>query len=727
MFCNGYSQSWSDWEKIYNSNGLKVEISYIVYDCDSTQKQSKFKYQVSGDLFENIKFLNWKMDYVNCDNEIVSQQNTLNIGSDGDEGIVESMDDRFICKSIQKRFYDVKVSTTPKSNKKIVQIIPSIVPESIEGNKFIYRGMSTKLKVKGGKLGTNAQWTWYAGDCNKQPIGTGDEITVNPTETTTYFVKAVSPNAQTDCVEIQIEVNQNSTTPDRITGNKNVCKGTAAELSVFGGSLGLDAEWVWYENTCNGNPIGRGNSIKVYPKVATTYFVRAEGKFNITSCVNFQLSVIDFSVSPNSIVYTGANPICEGEDVLLKLDGGILSDDAKWYWYNGSCNNGKFIGVGNSISVSPSETTTYFVRGEGQCNITNCVSFKMNVDKKAIAANGIIYPDEIYRNKKIVLKVDNPKRVPANTIWKWYKGSCENGKKIGTGTEINIKPRKTETYFVRSENNCSTSECVELEITPTKSHKFHPIYSAREYDNKFLQIGVGIGLEGGLVSALTNSKIQNGGTVINSDEVSKIASTGIKTEVIFHPFIRDYFGIGINSSFAIGTTPFFITGGKKKDGTEKEKYLYTKFDIGTEITVGFKPVKLLIAYKSSMQTHKFNLEAKDGTRTKTLDFNRQIRKDFIITGFRFGAYKKKTPKRSVCYDITYNLTRDYAWDWSKFNWSYNAISNWQHGVGFGMWVHSMLKFQFDASFDSRLGSISPSKYDNLYLGFSFMYNRNAFY
>ena len=44
------SKDWTIWEEIYNYKGLVVEISFSLFDCDSTQKQSKFKYQVTGNL-----------------------------------------------------------------------------------------------------------------------------------------------------------------------------------------------------------------------------------------------------------------------------------------------------------------------------------------------------------------------------------------------------------------------------------------------------------------------------------------------------------------------------------------------------------------------------------------------------------------------------------------------------------------------------------------------------
>ncbi len=64
----------------------------------------------------------------------------------------------------------------------------------------------------------------------------------------------------------------------------NICPGTPVILRKFGGSLGDNAQWVWYADACGGTPIGYGESITVMPTVTTTYYVRAEGDCNVTDC-----------------------------------------------------------------------------------------------------------------------------------------------------------------------------------------------------------------------------------------------------------------------------------------------------------------------------------------------------------------------------------------------------------------------------------------------------------
>ncbi len=57
---------------------------------------------------------------------------------------------------------------------------------------------------------------------------------------------------------------------------------------------------------------------------------------------------------------------CAGSPITLNVIGGSLNGASAWRWYTGSC-GGTLVGTGNSITVSPGTTTTYYVRGEGGC------------------------------------------------------------------------------------------------------------------------------------------------------------------------------------------------------------------------------------------------------------------------------------------------------------------------------------------------------------------------
>jgi len=86
---------------------------------------------------------------------------------------------------------------------------------------------------------------------------------------------------------------------------------------------------------------------------------------------------------PTSI--TGHNPICFGSNTTLTVEGGSLGTGASWQWYTGSC-GGVSVGTGISREFTPTVTTTYYVRAEGSCGLTDCVSYTVNVNNNPSTA-----------------------------------------------------------------------------------------------------------------------------------------------------------------------------------------------------------------------------------------------------------------------------------------------------------------------------------------------------
>jgi len=157
----------------------------------------------------------------------------------------------------------------------------------------------------------------------------------------------------------------------------SVCPGTTTSLSVSGGSLGTGASWEWYTSSCGGAPVGTGSSITVSPESDTMYYVRAESNCNITSCASTMVSVKTESTVPDSATASPAT-VCPGSSSTLSVAGGALGTSASWNWYASNCGNNP-VGTGSSISVSPNSTTIYYVRAEGDCNQTACVSTSVTV------------------------------------------------------------------------------------------------------------------------------------------------------------------------------------------------------------------------------------------------------------------------------------------------------------------------------------------------------------
>ena len=82
------------------------------------------------------------------------------------------------------------------------------------------------------------------------------------------------------------------------------------------------------------------------------------------------------STAPTGI--SGTSTICTGGSTTLTVQGGSLGSGANWYWYSGGC-GGTLVGSGTSVVVSPTSNTNYYVRAEGDCNTTSCVSLLVSV------------------------------------------------------------------------------------------------------------------------------------------------------------------------------------------------------------------------------------------------------------------------------------------------------------------------------------------------------------
>ncbi|MBL0181283.1 MAG: T9SS type A sorting domain-containing protein [Chitinophagaceae bacterium] len=175
---------------------------------------------------------------------------------------------------------------------------PSVAPASISGLD-ICNGSSTTLTAVGGTLGTGANYQWGTGAVvGTSPIGgaTSSTLLVSPSSTTTYWVRIennVAPcTATTTGVTKLITVSQPSVAAASASKSKNnICPGISVNLSVVGGTLGTNASWKWYTGSCGTSLVGTGSGISVTPAVTTTYYVRAEGDCNTTTCVAVTVNI----------------------------------------------------------------------------------------------------------------------------------------------------------------------------------------------------------------------------------------------------------------------------------------------------------------------------------------------------------------------------------------------------------------------------------------------------
>lgn len=209
--------------------------------------------------------------------------------------------------------------------------------------------------------------------------------------------------------------------------------------------------------------------IEYTPTTTGTYYIEnskyTRGALTSNSVLEYSIvgSTAASSISETSTVF------CSGGSTTLSVVGGSLNNGATWKWYSASC-GGTYVGTGSSINVSPSSTTTYYVRAEEGCNTTSCVNRTITVDQPPTTPTSITVSsggNAICPGDSRTLTASGGETGTSCT-YQWYSGHCGSGTVLGTGISLNVEPYSTTTYFVRrvGTSTCTnTTGCASSTIT----------------------------------------------------------------------------------------------------------------------------------------------------------------------------------------------------------------------------------------------------------------------
>ena len=331
----------------------------------------------------------------------------------------------------------------------------STAPTAITGTTTICNGGSTTLTVSGGSLGTGASWKWYSGSCGGTLVGTGSSVTLSPTSTTSYYVRSEGTCNTTTCASTTVTVNTAPTAPTGISGTSTICSGSTTTLTATGGSAGSGCSYEWGTGSTVGSNIISGATSISYTTAAlsanTTYWVRRVGTApcsNTTGGITQLITVNSLSTAPT--VITGTTTICNGGSTTLTVSGGSLGTGASWTWYSGSC-GGTLVGTGSSVTLSPTSTTSYYVRSEGTCNTTTCASTTVTVNTAPTAPTGISGTSTICSGSTTTLTATGGS-AGSGCSYEWGTGSTVGSNTISGATSISYTTAalsSSTTYWVR--------------------------------------------------------------------------------------------------------------------------------------------------------------------------------------------------------------------------------------------------------------------------------------
>ncbi|HEU4788735.1 MAG TPA: T9SS sorting signal type C domain-containing protein [Flavobacterium sp.] len=283
----------------------------------------------------------------------------------------------------QTTYYRLKIKSTCTvvTNQITITVTLPAIPTAVTPNSGISICNGSSTNVNATSAGNTINWyTVASGGTLLGNSASGANFSVSPSSNTIYYAETKTTAgclSATRTATALITVNTLSTAPTGATGTTTICNGGSTTLTVAGGSAGTGAGVEWFTGSCGGASAGTGNSITVSPSATTTYYLRYNGTCNTTTCATVTVTVNTLSTAPTGA--TGTTTICNGGSTTLTVAGGSAGTGASVEWFTGSC-GGTSAGTGNSITVSPSATTTYYLRYIGTCNTTTCATVTVTVN-----------------------------------------------------------------------------------------------------------------------------------------------------------------------------------------------------------------------------------------------------------------------------------------------------------------------------------------------------------
>jgi hypothetical protein len=237
------------------------------------------------------------------------------------------------------------------------------------------------------------------------------------------------------------------------------CSGTSDATVTASASGGTSTAYFynWYRN---GLPTG-----DVTPTIANKnsgwYRVVVTDAGAPTCSVTDSIEVLSAgipSVAPTGIDITNNNT-CPGISKVLSVNGGSLGTGASWKWYTDASYSISAGPDGATLTVDPAISTTYYVRAEGDCNITSGANAQVNV--AVISAPAIAGDTDVCTPVETTYSV-----VPeAGMSYQW---SVTGGTISGSNTDADVDISWTGTtagtvgLVVTSGTGCSVSNSISI-------------------------------------------------------------------------------------------------------------------------------------------------------------------------------------------------------------------------------------------------------------------------
>ncbi len=238
-----------------------------------------------------------------------------------------------------------------------------VAPTSVTAtNTTICSGNNSSLSYTGGSGDT---FTWYESTCLGGTVGTGNNVSVSPTNTTTYYGSWENTCGTSSCESVTITVNPLTTITSQPSGATE-CEGANVTFTVSADNA-TGYQWKKGGTNISGATSASYTISGIAASDAGDYTCKVSGTCGNVTSDAATLTVNTLPEAPTS-VYSDPEEGCAGEALSLFALGG--SGD-NLVWYSSSC-GGTNIGNGTGLMIYGG-SNTYYARWENSCGESTCI------------------------------------------------------------------------------------------------------------------------------------------------------------------------------------------------------------------------------------------------------------------------------------------------------------------------------------------------------------------
>ncbi len=337
------------------------------------------------------------------------------------------------------------------SNSEHVTVNPNpVAATSVSASQTtICTGSSVDLSYTGG---SGTTFTWYTGSCGGTSIGTGNNLSVSPTTTTTYYGRWENSCGNSSCQQVTVNVDQVPTVDAGPA--QTITSGTSTTLNgtVSGGTTPYSYLWTPSASISGSNTIEDPTTTNLTATTTYTFSVTA-GACSATDQVTITVTGGPLTANPTATPDT----ICAGSSATITANAGGGSGT---YTYSWTSSPAGFTSTNASETVSPTVTTTYTVAvNDGSNTVNESITVIVNptpTDPTAVSAS----QTTVCSGDAVTLSYTGG----TGTTFNWFTSSC-GGTLIGSGNNFTVNPTTNTTYYGRWENSCGVSNCEQVAVT----------------------------------------------------------------------------------------------------------------------------------------------------------------------------------------------------------------------------------------------------------------------